>query len=262
MDKKQVDQIASGRNRADFLGSSRRLKRPSVRYFFIAMGIFAFFIAMIPFGPDFIKIASGSFPLVWILHVHGALMTAWLAMFLAQAVFAATGRMALHRRTGKFAIPLGFAVWASMVAVEMRAAIVHPRPNLASYDDLLPGVYIYSLFLLFFTSAIYLRMVPAWHKRLMVVTVFLALQAAFMRMYLPVFVPGYWNDALYLDVALFLPLVAYDLISVKRVHPATLLSVALLLSAQTVLSLAWGTDWWRSCAFTVSQLLRSMFLAT
>ncbi len=262
MDNKQVDKIASSRNRADFSVSSRRLKRPGERYFFVAMGIFAIFIAMIGFGPDFIKIASGSFPLVWVMHVHGALMTAWLAMFLAQAVFAVTGRMALHRRAGKFAIPLGFAVWASMVAVELRAAIVHPRPNLGSYDDLLPGVYLYSLFLLFFTSAIYLRKLPAWHKRLMVVTVFLTLQAAFMRMYLPIFVPGYWNDALYLDVALFLPLVVYDSIAVRRLHPATLLSAALLLSAQTVLSFAWGTDWWRSFAFTVSQLLRSMFLTT
>ena len=261
MDKAQIEQLAPGRSaHCAEIKTGRRPKRPVERYFFVAMGIFAIFIALIPFGPVLLKVVSGSFPLAWVLHVHGALMTAWLAMFFAQTVFAATGRMALHRRAGRFGIPLGFAVWASMVAVEMRAVIVHPRPDLSSYDDLLPGVYIYSLFLLCFTSAVYLRKLPAWHKRLMVVTAFLTLQAAFMRIYLPIFAPGYWNDALYLDGALFIPLVAYDFISIKRLHPATILSAALLLSAQTALSLAWGTEGWRNFAFHFSQLLRSLFL--
>lgn len=255
-----TEQIAPGRKRADVSVTGRGPKRPGERYFFAAMGIVAIGIALIPFGPEFVEIASGSFPLAWVLHVHGALMTSWLLLFVAQAGFASTGKMALHRTLGAYGIALGYIVWVSMVVVEMRGMIVHPITDQSDYDQLLPGVYIYSLFPAYLTASAYLRKLPAWHKRLMLFTVYLALQAAVQRMHwLPFAAPAYWKPALYLDACLLIPLLSYDFRLIKRVHPATIAGTTLLLSAQTAICLAWGTPGWHTFAFHYTQTLLSIF---
>jgi hypothetical protein len=198
-----------------------------------------------------------------VLNVHGALMGAWLALFLTQAVLASTRRLALHRKLGTFGIALGFPVWASMVLVEMRRGIVYPLdPDLSKeYDWVLPGVYVYTTFLVYFLCAIYQRRRwPAWHKRFMLFATFVALQAAEQRnVWLPRFAPGYWTDVIYLDICLLVPIVAYDYVSAKKLHPATIAASCILLGAQGLLLLVWGSPVWRHLAYGVAVALRSRF---
>jgi hypothetical protein len=84
-------------------GASAWLASRSIRYFFVLIALFGIVIASIVFVPQILKFAAGTFPIAWVLNVHGALMTAWLALFFAQALLASTGRLALHRnlRCGK-----------------------------------------------------------------------------------------------------------------------------------------------------------------
>lgn len=118
-------------------GASAWLASRSIRYFFVLLALFGIFIASIVFVPVFLKFAAGTFPIAWGLNVHGALMAAWLALFLAQALLASTGRLALHRKLGAFGIVLGFPVWAFMVLVEIRSKVVHPLdPDLSKVYDL------------------------------------------------------------------------------------------------------------------------------
>jgi len=106
------------------------------RYFFVLLALFSILIASLTFVPVFLKFAAGAFPIAWVLNIHGALMGTWLALFLAQAILASTGRLALHRKLGTFGIVLGFPVWASMVLVEMRRKVVHPLdPDLSKAYD-------------------------------------------------------------------------------------------------------------------------------
>ncbi len=244
-------------------GASAWLVSRSIRYFFVLIALFGIVIASIVFVPQILKFAAGTFPIAWVLNVHGALMTAWLALFLAQALLASTGRLALHRKLGTFGIVLGFPVWASMVLVEMRRKVVHPLdPDLSeAYALDLPGIYAYTMFLVFFIGAIYLRRRrPAWHKRFMLFATFLALQAAEQRItWLPRFAPGYWTDAIYLDVCLLVPLMAYDYFSAKRLHPATIAASCMLLGAQGVVLLMWENPSWRHLAFGFTVWLRSTF---
>jgi hypothetical protein len=244
-------------------GAGAWLASRSIRYFFVLLASFGILIASIVFVPQFLKFAAGTFPIAWVLNVHGALMGAWLALFLAQALLASTGRLALHRKLGTFGIVLGFPVWASMVLVEMRRKVVSPLdPDLSpAYDLDLPGIYVYTMFLVFFIGAIYQRRRrPAWHKRFMLFAAFLALQAAEQRItWLPRFAPGYWTDAIYLDVCLLVPLVAYDYFSAKRLHPATIAASCMLLGAQGVVLLVWENSGWRHLAYSFTVALRSMF---
>ena len=260
MDRKLASQLTPNRIRAAAEVNAKPPKRQRKRYFFIAMGIFAIFIALIPFGPEVVRIASGSFPLVWVLHLHGALMTSWLLLFVVQAQLASTRKIALHRTVGAFGIALGYLVWASMVVVELRGMVVYPIRDLSDYDYLLPGIYLYLLFPIFLTAAAYLRKSPDWHKRLMLFTVFLALQAAVQRIHwLPFDAPAYWKPALYLDACLLIPLLSFDIHSTKRLHPATISGTALLLAVQTAISLTWGTSGWRIFAAHFTHVVLTTF---
>jgi hypothetical protein len=100
---------------------------------------------------------------------------------------------------------------------------------------------------------------PAWHKRFMLFATFLALQAVEQRItWLPRFAPGYWTDAIYLDVCLLVPLFAYDYYSAKRLHPATIAASCMLLGAQGVVLLVWENPGWRHFAYSFTVWLRSI----
>jgi hypothetical protein len=235
----------------------------SIRYFFVLLALFGIFMASIVFVPKLLKVAAGTAPFAWVLNIHGALMGTWLALFLAQAILASTGRLALHRKLGTFGVVLGFLVWASMVLVELRRKVVYPLdPALSdAYDWDLPGIYVYTMFLIFLIGAIYQRRRrPAWHKRFMLFATFVALQAAEQRIvWLPRFAPGYWTDVIYLDVCLLLPLIAYDYFSAKRLHAATIAASCMLLGAQGVVLLVWENPGWRDLAYRFTVALRSIF---
>src|SRR5882762_1906527 len=77
------------------------------RYFFVAMAILFPVIAAIGFTPSYQAMSAGTMTPHWVVHVHGALMTSWLLVFLAQAILAAKGNFKYHRRLGIFAVALG-----------------------------------------------------------------------------------------------------------------------------------------------------------
>jgi len=237
----------------------RRLRR----HYFVWMALFGAAIAAIGFVPEYLKFASGTFPIAWVLNLHSALMVAWLALFLAQAMLASTGRLALHEKLGTLGISLGFLVWASMVFVEFRGKIVYPLDADFSqeFDFDLRGIYIWSTFLIFFLGAVYQRRrSPAWHKRFIVFAAFMVLQPAEMRIaWLPRLSFHFLADMLYLDVCLLVPLLAYDYASARRPHPATILASTVLLGSQGALLLVWGSPAWRHLAYGFTVALRSHF---
>jgi len=229
------------------------------RYFFVGMAVFAVVLLALAFVPEFIKFRQGTFPIAPILHVHAAIMGAWVGAFSVQAYLGATGRIALHRQIGPYAFLIGWVALASMVFVEFRAMIVHPLPtDAAEYDWNLPGPYIYLTFPIFFAWAYHERLRPDWHKRLMTFAVFLTLLAAMQRyLWIPIDY-GYGPFAATLDIALLVPLVAYDLVALRgRLHPATVRGGVLLLGTQALLFLLWGTVLWRNFAASVTHMLHS-----
>ncbi len=60
-------------------------------------------------------------------------------------------------------------------------------------------------------------------------------------------------------MCLIVPLVTYDMVSAKRLQPATLLGLLLPLSAQGVMLLAWGTPPWRHFALAAVHAVRAVF---
>lgn len=242
--------------------SQGRQRRP-LRLFFMFMVTVSVAILSIAFVPEFIAYAAGAFPIAPILHVHAAIMVAWVAAFGLQAYLGASGKIVQHQRAGRIAFAIGWLAWASMVFVEWRAMIVHPLPDkLPPYDELLAGPYIYLTFPIFLAWAYRERRRPMWHKRLMLFALFLSLGAAVQRyVWLPMTDSraGYWAIAAFLDVVLLLPLIAYDVVILKgRLHPATLRAMAVLFAAQAIMLSMWGSSLWREFAYNYSHALRQL----
>lgn len=234
-------------------------RRRPLRYFFPGMAGFAVMIAIVGFGPEVRRFAAGSFPIPWVLHVHAAIMASWLGAFALQAWLGATGRTALHRRVGRYAVAVGWLACASMVFVEYRTHIVHPQLNSPyDLDWMLPGPFLFLTFGTFLAWAVYERRRPQWHKRLMAFAVFLSIDAAIQRF---LFIPmdyGFWPFAVTMDALLLVPLVFYDLRTLDaRLHPATVRGTILLLCCEGVLFALWGTAAWHMFALAVGEWIRS-----
>src|SRR5512138_1053020 len=81
------------------------------RPLYVSAAIAAALIMFAGFAPTYyLKSAFGTPDLDAFRHLHGAVMTTWFALFLAQAWLAASGRIRLHRQLGAAGIVLAIVV--------------------------------------------------------------------------------------------------------------------------------------------------------
>ncbi len=194
------------------------------RYFFVAMAILFPVIVWLGFFPSYQSMNAGTLEVHWLTHIHGALMTSWILVFLTQAILAAKGNLKFHRRLGLSAVVLGVLVWLAMATVTAHFLIAnHPPEESFIFDLLLMQFYEMISFGLFFALGIWLRKKDtASHKRLLILATFVLLTAAIDRMYwLPSLgmEPPY-GTFVYQDT-LLIPLFFYDFITLRRIHRIT-----------------------------------------
>ena len=93
------------------------------RKFFSGMALAALLTVVAGFAPSyFLKTHFGSPALSPLLHVHGALFTSWMVLFLVQALLVAVKRTDLHRRLGLAAGLVAVAMPLVGVVVAIDAA--------------------------------------------------------------------------------------------------------------------------------------------
>ncbi|CAN5160017.1 hypothetical protein BH09PSE3_BH09PSE3_25850 [soil metagenome] len=113
---------------------------------------------------DFIR--KPGLPLLF--HVHGAVFTSWVILFVAQPAFIARGSVSLHRKIGW----IGAAIALAMLVMGVAATLYAVRYNF------IPGFFPPQIFLVMnligiatfaglFAGGIALRKRAEWHKRLM-----------------------------------------------------------------------------------------------
>src|SRR4051812_1958101 len=73
------------------------------RYFFVGMAILFPVIVFLGFFPSYQSLNDGTLEIHWLTHIHSAIMTSWLLLFLTQTILAATGNLKIHRRLGQLA---------------------------------------------------------------------------------------------------------------------------------------------------------------
>jgi hypothetical protein len=225
------------------------------RYFFVGMAILFPIIAVIGFAPSYQAMSAGTMSPHWVVHIHGALMTSWLLLFLTQSILAAKGNFKFHRKLGLTAVVLGVLVWLAMASVSAHALIAnHPPKEDFFFDLLLMEFYAMATFGLFFTWGILARKKDsAAHKRLLMLATLVILQAAIDRIHwLPMLGIGYPHVFfIYLDT-LLIPLLIYDYITLKRIHKITWIGSAFIIAVQLTVSALYGSPAWHQFWFNLT----------
>jgi hypothetical protein len=213
-------------------------------------------LVVLGFGPSYFyrPFTNPTTSLTTLVHMHGALMTTWIALFLAQAALVSARRVDLHRRLGR----LGFVLLTLIVAVSLPMAIVAAKLG----GDHMPGpplpglALVFGLLIEFVTLAglgLHYRTRSDIHKRLMLLAAFAAMEAGVSR--LPIdFLQNIVHTHVVND-SLLLVVVAVDSIRHRRVHPAFLSGTIFLVSVQASAMWVAGTEVWAR----ISQSIVSTF---
>lgn len=190
---------------------------------------------------------AGATTLTPLAHLHGALFTGWVVLFIVQTALVATHRVRTHRRMGI----AGALLAAAMVVVGTTTAIASAArgsapPGADPLAFLAIPLFDMLLFPVFVGAALYLRRQPEVHKRLMLLAYVSILTAAVARL------PGVLPYGPFVFFGLtFIVLViamAYDVASRRRVHPVYLWGGALLVISVPARLFFSSTGSWRRFA--------------
>jgi hypothetical protein len=234
--------------------------------FFLAMATVVLVYVAVGFTPSFLlrpvfrSVLQFPNP-PWYYYLHGALMLAWLTLLIVQTSLVVSHRVDVHRRLGLYGAALAVAVIGSMILVTLELPhqfVVDPvRQQVLPFQRMVLLVWgnfaEIILFAIFIATAIWMRRRPQAHKRLLLLSVLTMMSPASGR------VAGYLGTVgsklgfpatanalgiLAVIVALLLPLtlMAHDLHSARRVHPATAWGVGGLVIFQVLAAVIANTD--------------------
>lgn len=237
---------------AEEVDGAHRVARVRSR-FYLAMAVAMSAVVFVGFGPSFYANAyfgeALGLPAVEalpaIIVIHGVVFSAWMVMLVAQAALVARARIRWHRRWGA----LGSVLATAMVVLGIATQVVSARRDLATiaFADLPPfvrGVIVGGfasmlLFAVLIGAAIHWRHRPETHKRLILLATITVLGAATARVArtLTAAVPALGSFpflGLVLTDSFLVALVANDILTRQRVHPATLWGGLALLAMQAL----------------------------
>ena len=217
----------------------------------VAMGLTVFagfaatyYLRFLDGGP---KVTLTGGPITGLVHLHGALFTAWVLLFIVQTALVSSRRVDVHRRMGV----AGGVLAAAMVAAGTTIAIATAArgsapPGMDPLAFLIIPLFDMVLFSIFVATALTLRRDKEAHKRLMLLAYVSIIVAAVGRLpgVLAMGPPGFFGLSFLFVVAAMI----YDFVSRGRVHKAYLWGGALILVSVPVRLAISGTGAWRSLA--------------
>lgn len=248
-----MDAVAGGAASPPMTAGARRGRHD--RLFYSGMAVALAAVVLAGFGPTYyrpllsggpVATASGG-PFTGLVHLHAAVFTSWVLLFLAQAALVASHRVALHRRLGV----AGAVLAAVMVLVGTATAIANARrggtaPGVDPLAFLAIPLFDMVVFAALVTTALVLRRDSETHKRLMLLAYITITVAAVARLpgVIALGPPGFFGLG-YLPV-----LVAgiYDLASRGRVHQAYRWGGALVVASVPLRLMISDTAAWRAFA--------------
>jgi len=186
-------------------------------------------------------------PFTSLVHLHGALFTAWVVLFIVQTALIASHRVAVHRRLGV----AGAMLAAAMVIVGTTVGIATAArggapPGVEPLAFLAIPIFDMVLFGSLVTAALVMRRDKEAHKRLMLLAYISIIVAAVARL------PGVLKMGPFAFFGfgyLFVVVAAlYDLASRRRVHKAYLWGGALMVGSVPLRLMISGTGAWRAFA--------------
>ncbi len=225
------------------------VRTTGIRKRYIGIGLLSILFAFVGFwpsyfGPVFVEAAAKQA----ILHVHATVFIGWLALFTAQAYFAATRRLDLHVRVGR----VGIAYGALIIVIGLATGYIRGQGYAGGGDfargsnTLYNAVIDMAVFTPFFLAAVLTRKKPELHKRLMIVAGTSLLVAAVFRMQF-LGVPRNWWLAHAIWFSPILLMMLADFRQRRLIHPVFLIGlVVLTLQSPMFRPAIRETDAWQS----------------
>ena len=210
----------------------RAVRRHSPRPLYIGIALLAIATAIAGFWPKYFgPLLAGALATPAIIHLHAAVFVGWLVIVLIQVYFAATHRLALHRRFGDYAMYWGLIVIAVGLATAFAmfgARLAAGNVREASLKLFVPLTDL-AAFIPFFAAAWIWKRKPELHKRFIIVATTILLIAAVHRIRFlggqPPPVPqllAVWLAPIYIAMA-------HDFTSRRTIHWIYLLGIATVL---------------------------------
>lgn len=192
-------------------------------------------------------------PLPSLVHLHGIVMTLWVALFVTQVRLVAGRRTNLHRRLGVIGGLLAGLVlvvgFATAISAARRGVTPGPPPLVflsVPLGDLL-------VFTILVGGGLFFRRRSEIHKRLMLLSCAAFLTAAIARIPLNFIATG--GPLVYFGLTdlCVLACVAYDTVRHRKLHPAFGWGALLIIASHPLRLMLAGTDVWMRFATWMTQ---------
>ncbi len=241
-------------------------RRPRTR-FYLGLAFVCAIIAIGGFAPSYwLQLPAGTFKGTPLLHIHGALATAWVLFLISQSMLVTRGAIARHRDWGLLGISLAsvLTVVAMMVAIQAMTEKLADGAGDPVRSFLIVPMTGILMFAGFTAAAVANFRSPDWHRRFMIVGTVALLGAAMARVFFffavgagpgirPGMMPAPPPAAMPLISGLLLELIlvagmVYDKRQHGRIHPAWIYGLVIM-TAVTLLRVPVGeTDLWLAIA--------------
>lgn len=236
----------------------QRSRTGFMRYYLFFLGLLYIVVALVGFTPSYQAHFARQYHIFPIAHIHGALMAMFLLLFVGQTYLVASNNIQYHRKLGMASLVIAPLAWISMLLATRRPLVAEVLPvDHFLFDVLLVQLMLIILFPILFVWGMLARRNPQIHKRVMVFLIVIILQVAIDRMrWLPIFhLPKHFGSDIYVYL-LLLPLLIFDLITLRRIHKITLICLAILVAAHFGVSVLFESPDWHKFAFDVTNSIR------
>jgi hypothetical protein len=190
-----------------------------------------------------------------LVHIHGLLMTTWVALFMAQVWFISSKRVRVHQRLGYGGIGLAILIVAAGYVTALRAAkygAASTPPGVSSMAFLIVPLFDLLMFAILFGAAVYYRKKPAAHKSLMLLTAVNFLPPAVAR--IPIAALQALGPLWFFGFPTVVALVCLGLESwrYRRLNRVFLVGTLLLVASYILRLMIMGTSTWMEIAMSLT----------
>jgi hypothetical protein len=230
-----------------------RNRRSADHWFFGGMAVVTLITVFIGFAPTFyltkwMAPPHPMLPMTPLVILHGGAFTSWILLLILQTALVTGGRTDLHRRLGI----LGACLATAMVVLGLVTAVYGAHrgsgpPGAEPLHFLAIPFFDILVFGLLVFLGVRARRDPAAHKRLMLLATLGIMDAAVARWPLAIMHSGPIAFFSVTDL-LLLPLVAYDLVTLGRLHRASLWGIGSIVVSQPLRLVISGTGAWLAFA--------------
>ena len=201
-------------------GRGRLRKSP----FFTFLGLIMLVLAISGFWPQYFSAVTGRAPEAttqfWLIHLHAALFTVWLLLYISQATLIMTGNARVHLKMGPWLATYGFVIAAvGLYAAGLLAHRLGVRQN--DFEAAAGFVFFPVIDMIYFAgflaAAVGFRKRPHLHKRAMFLATFSIAVVGLGRL---VGQTGFESALVWqpLNLAPLLMAIAYDLFVCRKVY--------------------------------------------